>query len=173
MAKKRKTRKKASAAKSAPKHSLPSGFWSQVGAVLLIVLSLLLIVSWFKTGGPFVEWIGMITQTVIGYAMYALPVLLVYIAVNIFRSEENRLPFVVKFASVIVLVWLSGLFGLLKNTSRPLAGGLVGDTANQAMLSMVDPAVAVFIYVLLIIITSLFITSTSLSAFTFIFLYNK
>lgn len=161
MAKKRKTRKKASAAKSAPKHSLPSGFWSQVGAVLLIVLSLLLIVSWFKTGGPVVEWIGTITQTVIGYAMYALPVLLVYIAVNIFRSEENRLPFVVKFASVIVLVWLSGLFGLLKNASRPLAGGLVGDTANQAMLSMVDPAVAVFIYVLLIIITSLFITSTS------------
>ena len=161
MAKKRKSKKKAPAAASTPKHSLPAGFWSQVGAVLWIVLSLLLVVSWFGKGGPVVEWIGHATQQIIGYAMYVLPVLLAYVAVSVFRSAENKLPFVVKFASVIVLVWLAGLFGLLKTEARPLAGGFVGDTANQAMLAMVDPAVAVFIYILLIIITALFITSTS------------
>lgn len=161
MAKKRKTRKKSAPAKAAPKHSLPAGFWSQIGAVLWIVLSLLLVVSWFGVGGPVIEWIGMVTQKTIGYAMYFLPVLLIYTSVSVFRSEENRLPFVVKFASVIILVWLSGLFGLLKAPTRPEAGGFVGDTANQAMLSMVDPAVAAFLYILLILITTLFITSTN------------
>lgn len=161
MAKKKKTRKKSAPVKSTPKHSLPAGFWAQVGAVLWIVLSLLLIVSWFGTGGPIIEWIGDITQKTIGYAMYFLPVLLVYISVSVFRSEENRLPFVVKFASVIILVWLAGLFGLLKTTTRPYAGGFIGDTANNAMLAMVDPAVAAFLYILFILITTLFITSTN------------
>lgn len=159
MAKKRKSaksRKKAAPVK--PQHSLPAGFWAQVGAVLWIVLSLLLIVSWFNTGGPVIEWIGAVASQALGYAMYFLPVLLVYTSVNTFRSEENRLPFVVKFASIIILVWLSGLFGLL---NTPNSGGFVGDTANQAMLSMVDPAVAAFLYILLTLITTLFITSTN------------
>ena len=159
MAKKRKSRKKSTPAK--PQHSLPSGFWSQVGAVFLITLSLLLIVAWFGVGGPVLEWINMAALNTVGYAMYLLPVLLIYIAVEIFRSEENRLPLVMKFAAVLVIVWLAGLFGLLKTEARPEAGGFLGDLANTAMLAMVDPPVAAFIYLLLIIITALFITRTS------------
>ncbi|OYX37171.1 hypothetical protein B7Z00_03790 [Candidatus Saccharibacteria bacterium 32-50-10] len=159
MAKKRKSRKKSAPAK--PQHSLPSGFWSQVGAVFLITLSLLLIIAWFGVGGPVLEWINMAALNTVGYAMYLLPVLLIYIAVEIFRSEENRLPLVMKFAAVLVIVWLAGLFGLLKTEARPEAGGFLGDLANTAMLAMVDPPVAAFIYLLLIIITALFITRTS------------
>lgn len=159
--KKRKSTKKKAAAPQKPQHSLPSGFWAQVGAVFWIVLSILLVVSWFGVGGPVIEWIGSAAQATIGYGMYLLPVLLVYISVGVFRSEENRLPFVVKFASIIVLVWMAGLFGLLKTAERPEAGGFIGDTANNAMLSMVDPAVAALIYILLIVITALFITSTT------------
>jgi hypothetical protein len=48
--KKKSTRKKASVA-ATPQHSLPSGFWAQVGAVFLVVLSLLLVVAWFDVGG--------------------------------------------------------------------------------------------------------------------------
>ena len=162
MAKKRKSaksRKKAVPVK--PQHSLPEGFWAQVGAVLLITFSLLLIVAWFGVGGPILEWINMAALQTVGYAMYLLPVLLIYVAVEVFRSEENRLPLVMKFAAVLEIIWLSGLFGLLKTTARPDAGGFVGDLINTAMLSMVDGAVAVFVYVLLIIITALFITRTS------------
>ncbi len=94
MAKKRKSTKKSAPAK--PQHSLPAGFWSQVGAVMLILLSLLLVVSWFGVGGPVLQWIDMATVKTIGYTAYALPILLIYLAVETFRAEENQLPAVVK-----------------------------------------------------------------------------
>lgn len=160
MAKKRKSKKKAPAPK-APQHSLPDGFWAQVGAVGLIVLSILLVVAWFGAGGPVLEWINMAAQKTVGYAMYALPVLLVYVAVEIFRAAENRLPWVMRFAVILEIIWFAGLFGLLKNQNRPDAGGFVGDLANSAMSTMVEPAIAAFVYILLILITALFITRVS------------
>ncbi len=156
--KKKSTKKSVS---QAPQHSLPVGFWAQVGAVLLIVLSLLLIVAWFGYGGPVLEWINNASLHTIGYAVYLLPVLLVYVAVEIFRAKENRLPVVMKLAVILEIVWISGLFGLLKTETRPYAGGFIGDLINQGMLAMVNSAVAVVIYIVLIAITVLFITRTS------------
>lgn len=159
MAKKRKSTKKSTPAK--PQHSLPAGFWSQVGAVMLILLSLLLVVSWFGVGGPVLQWIDMATVKTIGYTAYALPILLIYLAVETFRAEENQLPAVVKFAAILEIVWFSGLFGLMKTTSHPNSGGFVGDILNTATLKMVDSAIAVIIYLVLAFITVLFITQTS------------
>ena len=160
MPKKRKSTRKKSVS-TAPKHDVPSGFWAQVGAVLLVVLSLLLMVAWFGVGGPVLEWLHKATLSMLGYAMYGLPILLIYIAVEIFRAENNRLPLAMKLAAILEVVWLSGLFGLLKTQTRPNAGGCIGDTANRAMSAMVDPGIAALIYVVLIIITALFITQTS------------
>ena len=159
MAKKRKSTKKSTPAK--PQHSLPAGFWSQVGAVMLILLSLLLVVSWFGVGGPVLQWIDMATVKTIGYTAYALPILLIYLAVETFRAEENQLPAVVKFAAILEIVWFSGLFGLMKTASHPNSGGFVGDILNTATLKMVDSAIAVIIYLVLAFITVLFITQTS------------
>ena len=159
MAKKRKSTKKSTPAK--PQHSLPAGFWSQVGAVMLILLSILLVVSWFGVGGPVLQWIDMATVKTIGYTAYALPILLIYLAVETFRAEENQLPVVVKFAAVLEIVWFSGLFGLMKTASHPNSGGFVGDILNTATLKMVDSAIAVIIYLVLAFITVLFITQTS------------
>ena len=159
MAKKRKSTKKSTPAK--PQHSLPAGFWSQVGAVMLILLSLLLVVSWFGVGGPVLQWIDMATVKTIGYTAYALPILLIYLAVETFRAEENQLPAVVKFAAILEIVWFSGLFGLMKTSSHPNSGGFVGDILNTATLKMVDSAIAVIIYLVLAFITVLFITQTS------------
>ena len=159
MAKKRKSTKKSTPTK--PQHSLPVGFWSQVGAVLLILLSLLLVVSWFGVGGPVLQWIDMATIKTVGYTAYTLPILLIYLAVETFRAEENRLPAAVKFAAVLEIVWFSGLFGLLKTSLRPDAGGFVGDILNTATLKMVDSAIAAIFYLVLSFITVLFITQTS------------
>ena len=159
MAKKRKSSKKSIPVK--PQHSLPAGFWSQVGAVLLILLSLLLVVSWFGVGGPVLQWIDMASTKTIGYTAYALPVLLIYLAVETFRAEDNQLPVVVKFAAILEIVWFSGLFGLLKTSLRPDAGGFVGDILNTATLKMVDSAIAATFYLVMAFITVLFITQTS------------
>lgn len=159
MAKKRKAVKKTAPAK--PQHSLPAGFWSQVGAVLLILFSLLLVVAWFGVGGPVLKWIDTVSLQAVGYTMYALPILLIYLAVETFRAEGNQLPLAVKFAAVLEIVWFSGLFGLLKTASRPESGGFVGDSINMGILQMVDSAIAAIIYLVLIFITVLFITQTS------------
>lgn len=129
--------------------------------MLLVVLSLLLVVAWFGQGGPVLEWVNQAALRSFGYAMYALPLLLVYIAVEIFRAEDNRLPAAMKIAAVLEIIWLSGLFGLLKTAARPEAGGFVGDMANKAMLAMAEPAISAVVYVVLIVLTALFITQTS------------
>jgi len=120
-----------------------------------------LVVSWFGVGGPVLQWIDMATIKTVGYTAYTLPILLIYLAVETFRAEENRLPAVVKFAAVLEIVWFSGLFGLLKTSLRPDAGGFVGDILNTATLKMVDSAIAAIFYLVLAFITVLFITQTS------------
>lgn len=162
MAKKKRksaSRKKAPVS-SAPQHVLPDGFWAQVGAVLLIVFSLLIILGWFGLGGDVLDWLNMATMATIGYGVYVVPVVFIYVAVEIFRAEDNRIPFIMKFATAIELVWVAGLFGLLKAEGKT-TGGFIGDTVNSGMLQLVDAGVAVFIYIVLILLTALFITRTS------------
>lgn len=162
MAKKKKSsRKKAPIKHSAPKHSLPNGFWAQVGAVFLVAVSLLFVVAWFGAGGPVLEWLYNATLDTIGYAVYVVPLLFIYVAVEIFRAEDNRLPFVMKLATITSIVWFAALFGLLKNQDGTTTGGYVGDLVNSGTLTLVNGGVAAFVYVLLILITVLFIIRVS------------
>ncbi len=161
MAKRKKRSHKKAVKQSAPQHSLPTGFWSQVGALFLIAVSLLFVVTWFGAGGPVLEWIYQATLDTIGYAVYVIPILFVYVAVEIFRAEENRLPFVMKLATVTSIVWFAALFGLLKKEDGTSTGGFVGDLVNSGVLTLVNAGVAVFIYILLILITILFIIRVS------------
>jgi S-DNA-T family DNA segregation ATPase FtsK/SpoIIIE len=161
MAKRKKSRKNKQVKIKAPQHDLPSGFWSQVGALLLIAISVLLVIAWFGAGGPVLEWLQKVILISIGYAMYVVPILFIYVAVEIFRSDSNRLPFVTKFATVLVILWFSALFGLLKNDNGKTTGGFIGDTINHGVLMLVNPGVAAFMYILLVIITLLFILRIS------------
>jgi DNA segregation ATPase FtsK/SpoIIIE, S-DNA-T family len=161
MAQKRKSTRKKAPVKAAPQHSLPDGFWAQVGAVFLIAISILFVVAWFGAGGPILEWLHQAALNTVGYAVYILPLLFVYIAVEIFRADNNRISFVVKFAAFLMVVWFAGLFGLMKSTEGKTTGGFIGDVTNSAMLALVDSAVAAFVYVLLICITALFVLRIS------------
>lgn len=160
MPKKRKSSRKRKI-ETTPQHNLPTGFWSQVGAVLMIAISILLVVAWFNAGGPILEWLHDVSLKTVGYSVYIVPALFVYLAVEIFRSENNRLPFAMKFATISAIIWFSSLFGLLKNSAGQTTGGFVGDFVNQGTLSLVDSNIAAFIYILLILITLLFITRVS------------
>lgn len=160
MAKKRKTKKKA--APSSPQHKLPAGFWQQVTALALIAVSILLVVAWFGAGGPVLEWVQKTTLLIIGGAVYVVPFLFIYVGVEIFRAEQNKLPLVMKFATVLFLVWVAGLAGLLFTTvTGDKMGGFVGNNINELMLQLVDKPIAIFIYVLLIFVTLLFLFRAS------------
>lgn len=159
MAKKKKTTKK-KAVSSAPKHMLPAGFWQQVTALMLIVVSILLVVAWFGVGGPVLEWVQQTAIATIGYAVYILPLLFVYVAVEIFRAERYKLPLVMKIATVLLVIWFAGLFGLMK-TGAQTHGGFIGETMNGAMLALVESPVAALIYIVLILVTVLFVVRVS------------
>lgn len=162
MAKRKKSSRTRGKAKvQSPQHSLPVGFWSQVGAVGLIAISILLVLAWFNTGGPILEWLHRATLSTIGYAVYVLPLLFVYISVEVFRAEDNRLPFVMKLGTALLIVWFAGLFGLMKDASGQATGGFIGTFANKGMLALVSGSVAAFIYILLILVTTLFVTRIS------------
>jgi S-DNA-T family DNA segregation ATPase FtsK/SpoIIIE len=161
MAKRKRASKRKSAASAAPKHSLPAGFWRQVSAVMLVAISILLVVAWFGAGGPVLEWFQQAALNTIGYAVYIVPLVFLYVAVEIFRAEDNRLPWVMKIATALLLVWFAGLFGLMKNDNGKTTGGFVGDTVNSGMLSLVESPIAAFIYILLILITILFVFRVS------------
>ncbi len=122
-------------------------------AIGLIAFSFLLVLGWFHVGGPVLDWLYASTLSVIGYAVYVVPILFVYVAVEIFRAEDNRLPLAMKIATGVSLVWFAGLFGLLTNADGTTTGGYLGDLVNSGLLLLVNKGVAAFIYILLILIT--------------------
>ena len=168
MAKKRKRTNKSKKSLPATQHILPEGFWPQVSGVLLVVVGVLLMVAIFGAGGPFLAWLLHISMTTFGLATYILPLVCLFIAVSIFQSEHNRLPFVMKFATLLLIVWLSGLFGLMSVDphSSTLAaqgegGGLLGWVVNQGMLALLNVSTGSLVYVVLLIITLLFVLRIS------------
>ena len=161
--KKRKTTKKRSsstskrtAKKEAPvEHELPGGFWRQVFAVLMIALALFFVITWFGHGGSALNAVHDTVTKTIGLATYFIPVILVYIAVRIFRAENNRISIAIYIASILMLLWLAGV-GAIWNF-----GGIVGDWLNGIMTQALDQAFVIIIYIVLIFITSLFILQLS------------
>src|SRR5690606_23578932 len=86
----------------------------------------------------------------------ALPFLFIYVGIEIFRAENNRIPFLFKLATFFFVAWLAGLFGLVIDSTSQTSGGFVGRSLNSAMTAIVTEGVGVFIYVLLLVITSQF-----------------
>ena len=127
----------------------------------MVALAVLLVFSWFNSGGAALDWVKTTSMNIIGYTMYLLPLLLVFLAVSTFKNEENKVPIVVTVAAVLMLIWFSGIFGLAKDHTGDPTGGSLGKLVNFGMLSVASPTVAGFLYILLIFITLLFLLSIS------------
>ena len=169
MAKRRSTSKKASSKKRAnarnrevaPEHELPGGFWRQVLAVLMLVAAVVLIFAWLGDGGPILNTAIDGLSKLIGYAQYMLPMLLVWLAVKIFRSDDNRLPVVMWLASFLMVLWVAGIAGVPTIGEADPTGGLVGAWLNKGMTQVVNAGVAILIYVVLMFVTAIFILQTN------------
>ncbi len=169
MVKKKKiTRRKKPAIKSAPQHVLPSGFWLQITAIVLVVVALLFVVAMFSAGGPILAWVYQFVQQVIGWAVYALPILFIFIAVEIFRTEENRLSAVVPLATILFIIFLASFLQLfsahISDANLALSGhggGVTGWLVDQALLGLLSKSVAGLTLVVALIITALFLLRLS------------
>ncbi len=145
----------------APEHELPGGFWRQVIAVLMLVLAVVFIFNWLGDGGPILKAVDQGIYQTIGYAEFLIPALLVWLAVKIFRSEDNRLPVVMWVASLLMIVWLAGLTGVPTHGVNVPTGGVVGEWLNDIVFQIGNAGVAVFIYIVLMFVTAMFILQTN------------
>ena len=153
--KKRSTRAK-SVKKDAPvEHELPGGFWRQIVAILMIALALFFVITWFGHGGSDFNKIHETIMKGLGVATYAIPFLLVYLSVRIFKSENNRVAIPVYIASILMVLWVSGIGAIWNH------GGLVGGWLNTIMTKALDQGFVIFIYIILVFITSAFILQLS------------
>ena len=154
--KRKSTAKTKKRTKEAPvEHELPGGFWRQIVAVLMIALALFFVITWFGQGGTVTNTIHSAILQGIGFATYFIPALLVYLAVKIFRAENNRVAVPVYIASILMILWLSGIAAIWNN------GGIVGNWLNSLMLNVLNQGVVIFIYLVLIFITALFLLQLS------------
>ncbi|MBR2754006.1 DNA translocase FtsK 4TM domain-containing protein [Candidatus Saccharibacteria bacterium] len=157
-ARKRKTtkRRKKSSKKEAPiEHELPGGFWRQISAILMIALALFFVITWFGQGGTILNHVHQFFYQGLGFATYFIPALLVYLAIKIFRSEDNRVAIPVYIASILMIVWISGAAAIWKG------GGMIGDWLNTLATNVLSQGVVIFIYIILIFITTAFILQLS------------
>ena len=155
-AKKRRKSTKRRQTKEVPvEHELPGGFWRQIIAVLMIALALFLVVTWFGHGGNVLNNVHNYMLQGIGAAAYFVPAFLVYWAVKVFRSENNRVAIPVYIASFLMIVWISGIAAIWGN------GGMLGNWLNGVFTQVLDQAVVIFIYIVLIFITTAFILQIS------------
>ncbi len=155
MAKKRGKKKKTTKKEVAAEHELPGGFWRQIFAVFMIAIALFLVVTWFGHGGSVLNEVHKWTYYAIGAATYIIPMLLVYLAVKIFRSENNKLAVPIWFASILMIIWIAGIAGIGNG------GGVVGEWLNKLTTKVLDNSVVIFIYIVLIFATVLFILQIS------------
>ena len=168
MAKRKTSRKSSARGKSSrstrevsPEHELPGGFWRQVMAVLMLALAVFFVLTWFGSGGKLLNDVDQGIFFCIGYAKFLVPVLLVYLAIKIFRTPGNRLPIAMWIASFLMIAWASGVMGIPTVGQENPTGGVIGGALNSMATQILDPGVAVFIYIVLIFITALFILQIS------------
>ena len=143
------------------KQELPGGWGQQVFALLLLAISVILVATWFS--GEKNEAYK-IVFSVIGNGMYVLPFLFAYLAVKIFRSEDNRLPAIVWIVSVLLIVFAAGASGVSTYGDKGAHGGAVGQWINEMILPMFGQGTTIFVYVVLIAVCLLFILQKTPSA---------
>lgn len=163
-----KRKKRSSKKKSAPvaTHTLPEGFWPQVGAVVLVVLALLLLLGALGSGGAFPQATYNAGRTLVGMVVYLLPLLFVYRAVQVFKAEHNKVPGVVTGATIFFVIVASGFVQLMQNDPTAFAsdhsdGGVIGWAVGQGVLTMLDAHIGALVCAIILLVTSLFVLSVS------------
>ncbi len=140
---------------TAVEHELPGGFWRQIIAVLMIAIALFFVITWFGHGGSALNTVHQFIMGGLGIATYAIPPILVYLAIKKLRADNNRVAIPVYLASILMIVWISGIGAIWHN------GGHVGKWLNDIMTQALDQSFVIVIYIILIFITLAFILQIS------------
>ncbi len=161
MAKKKKqTRAKT---KPTPELDSQSGFWPLAGGILLILLALFLLLGGFGTGGPLPVALFRGNFWLLGWAAYMTPVVLAYLGILKFTSEDRQIP-LAKFVSIIAALlfsaaWFQIAFMTKDSTTGQYGGGhggQVGALFGSVLLSIIDKWPAALLCLVLAVLAYFF-----------------
>lgn len=154
MAKKKKTTKRKSRKEVVDESPRTNYFWRQVFAFLLIVISLFLLLGGVGWGGALPIKLFEISAWLFGLVAYAVPFVILYLAINKIRHEERIIPFVKLLSSLLLLVCLAGMMHVFvdpgqasKAASDGTYGGEVGYVASKGLLTFLNSMTAFVIFI--------------------------
>lgn len=95
-------------------------------AILLALVAVFLVLTWMGDGGDLLNSVDGFLNSAIGNAKYLVPVLLIWMAWKIFRTENNRLAPVVWIASILMVFWAAGRADCRRSGRRTRMGAWSG-----------------------------------------------
>ena len=149
-------------------HTVPKHFWSQVGAILLAVITAILVAGLFGMGGELPVKFAEAVRWLVGWTAFVIPAVFAIQIVQVFRQPDARIPAVIWISTIVFLALFSGTFQLTLSdpTSLLLAqtgngGGTIGWAVADAALGFVNVPIAALIFVTLMLVLLMFIFSVS------------
>lgn len=178
MAKRKKRSKKAASTKEDKQNSQgPDGFGRQALAFVLgAVLAPLLVLAMFGLGGSLPVRLFDMARWLIGFNAYLAPLVLVYAAIKVFRSDGHKLPRSVFWGIMLLLMSFSGLAHLTVERSESLdaadagrGGGMLGHLTDAALYPILDTVGTVLILLSVGLLSLLFILRIPIKSFLALF----
>ncbi len=159
MAKKKSVKKSAGKSKSAPKHSVPGGFWQQVMAFMALVFAFVLILAIIGAGGSGPSEIFNAFRSLIGLVAFVVPFIIIYLAVKKMFAENNLLPVSVHFGFVSFVASSSAMVATVLDEGARVknSGGEIGRTLSETFLNFLHPVATFFVFLSLSIVSLMFI----------------
>lgn len=162
--------KKAAAAKAkaTATHTVPTGFWAQVGAIFVIIISVLILVGMSGWGGEVPAAVAKFVRYVMGWFGYLFPILMIYLAAQAFRDESKRPSPVVVVTTILFCIILAATFQLMLPNPAKMSpadpadgGGMIGWLVADFTLGFVNIPVAAVIYIVTLLVLAMFVFSVS------------
>jgi S-DNA-T family DNA segregation ATPase FtsK/SpoIIIE len=139
----------------------PNLFVRQVGAVFMLILAIFLVLGGFGTGGSLPTGLFDIVYSVLGVAAYLSPVALAFWGVHKLKAEENELPFSLVLSMAGLLVLSAALLHVgFASKATPTSewtggyGGGVGELLGGTVLTALDKAPAVILFLVLVVLAA-------------------
>jgi S-DNA-T family DNA segregation ATPase FtsK/SpoIIIE len=146
-----------------------------LAGLLLIILAIVLSVhEYFRVNNAFLGLIHLAFAAVCGLVVFAVPVLLVLLAIRIFRRKRFDTKHTVRFiaGSSCILISACSMIQIIKGTPDISdanavfdAGGVIGFIFGNALSSAITPIAAFIVYLLVLVFGLLVLTSTPVNKF--------
>jgi DNA segregation ATPase FtsK/SpoIIIE, S-DNA-T family len=151
MAKKKKQTRQSK--KKAEETEQRSTFWPLAAAVVLLIAAVFMLLGGFGAGGPLPKGLFNGTYWTFGWAAYFVPIVLIYLSIVKFKTEDKRVPLGQFVAMIAGMAFLASWFYVAfasKDESGVYSGGHGGETGRligSTVLNAIDkmPAALMFI----------------------------